>query len=81
MILKFNMIPDAAKLEALVQTSTGKVYLQISAERYCDLKDADFNLEQLFGQYEREKKQMTLHVFETNDYFRFVNYMIGVAYS
>lgn len=75
MLIKFRVIPSIEKLDTIINESKGNVYMEISDKIFLDLK-RESNLYDLLNQNISENNAIRLHVFDKDDYFRLVNYMI-----
>lgn len=75
MLIKFRIIPSIEKLDNIINESKGNVYMEISDKVFLDLKKEP-NLYNLLNQKISEDKSIRFHVFDKDDYFRMVNYMI-----
>lgn len=80
MILKFVQIPSLEKLCAVIESSRGNVYLQQSDKILIDMKQSHSVLYELWNTV-KQGGNVVLHIFDSNDYLEFVNYMVGTAYD
>lgn len=75
MLIKFRAIPSIEKLNNLIKESKGNVYLELPNKAFLDLRKEQ-NLYNLLDKEVKENHSVSIHVFDKDDYFRFVNYMI-----
>ena len=76
MTLKFYLTPDIEKFISLIEQSCGNVLLRLSDNSLRNLKD-DEEATKLLKQEADRCHGVEIHLTDTKDYFKFVNFMMG----
>ena len=79
-MLKFIQLPSLEKLCAIIDNSSGDVYLQQAEKMFVNLKQSS-NVETELRDILKQGQRITLHVFEPKDYLNFINFMVGTLYD
>lgn len=75
MLIKFRVTSNIEELDSIITESKGKIYLELPNKVLLDLKK-EHDLYDLLKKEKKENNVIMLHVYDKDDYFRFVNYMI-----
>ncbi len=76
MILKFYLGPDTEKFTSLIEQSCRNVLLRLSDNSLRNLKD-DQEATKFLKQEADRWHGVEIHLADTKDYFKFVNFMMG----
>ncbi len=76
MTLKFYLTPNIEKFTSLIEQSCGNVLLRLSDNSLRNLKDNQEAAKFLKQEADRGHG-MEIHLTDTKDYFKFVNFMMG----
>ncbi len=76
MTLKFYLTPDIEKFTNLIEQSCGNVLLRLSDNSLRNLKDNQEAAKFLKQEADR-RHGVEIHLTDTKDYFKFVNFMMG----
>lgn len=76
MTLKFYLAPDIEKFMSLIEQSCGNVLLRLSDNSLRNLKD-DEEATKFLKQEADRCHGVEIHLTDTKDYFKFVNFMMG----
>lgn len=76
MTLKFYLAPNIEKFTSLIEQSCGSVLLRLSDNFLRNLKD-DEEAAKFLKQEADRCHGVEIHLTDTKDYFKFVNFMIG----
>jgi len=76
MTLKFYLTPNIEKFKRLIEQSCGNVLLRLSDNSLRNLK-GDQEAAKFLKQEADRGHSVEIHLTDTKDYFKFVNFMMG----